>query len=528
MMLGGIAIAGIAALTVVITETIWVRRYPDIAQQSTRFAGLFSGPLGAYFVGYAALNAAVAFPLDTYWHTLYGIDVTLWAPFHIMIISGMALMAFGAMYILASAAQLAARLNERRAERIAQLGMIGAFAAALSLFTLLVAEASAPDRSVSLGFVSFSLFPVLTAFLLGSILVAAVYAIPRKWIATSVVGVSLLFVLIDQLGVPPALTWLMQIEQLTYRAGHANPPPVSLVAASWPLLSLVSAFLIDLCVQRARQRGWSKTRLFTSIAVAVLVGSVPLTIESPLSTQILASSLGIPGALLSLALAGLGAVIGIALGSRVGETTPTLERGREAIISTLWLQRLLLIVGVVGLGVVLVDLGISIAATFPGTTPARVDHVKAGPYPLTVSLYKNPANAGYALAFAVAPTQRVDGSLTYHVESLPGHGVDATPVRATFNTDPNVRNGIQGAAEITVKGPWTLQVVADGPSGHGVASIPITATALPPIPVWVGWTIGFVPFYALYLFFMIRLFGSSTASTPALENRQPRRHLAQD
>src|SRR5256885_7822639 len=52
MMLGGIAIAGIAALTVVITETIWVRRYPDIAQQSTRFAGLFSGPLGAYFVGY--------------------------------------------------------------------------------------------------------------------------------------------------------------------------------------------------------------------------------------------------------------------------------------------------------------------------------------------------------------------------------------------------------------------------------------------------------------------------------------------
>ena len=101
MMLAGITIAGIAAVTVIVTETIWARRYPSMAQQFTPFAGLFSGPLGAYIVGYAALNSAVAFPLDTYWHTLYGIDVTLWAPFHIMIISGMALMAFGAIYMLA-------------------------------------------------------------------------------------------------------------------------------------------------------------------------------------------------------------------------------------------------------------------------------------------------------------------------------------------------------------------------------------------------------------------------------------------
>ena len=174
-------------------------------------------------------------------------------------------------------------------------------------------------------------------------------------------------------------------------------------------------------------------------------------------------------------------------------------------MSKLFLQRMLLIIGVVGLGVVLVDLVISIAATFPGTTPARVDHVTAGPYHLAVSLYTNPANAGYALAFAVAPTQAVDGSLTYQTSSLPGQGVDATPIRATFHTDPNVRNGIQGAAEITVKGPWTLQVTVDGAAGQGVANIPITAVALPPIPVWLGWTIGFVPFYVLCVFFVMQL-----------------------
>src|SRR5712664_4193309 len=174
-------------------------------------------------------------------------------------------------------------------------------------------------------------------------------------------------------------------------------------------------------------------------------------------------------------------------------------------MSKMVLQRLFLMLGVIGLAVVLIDLVISIAATFPGTTPARVDHVTAGPYHLAVSLYTNPANAGYALAFAVAPTQAVAGSLTYHTFSLPGQGVDATPIRATFHTDPNVRNGIQGAAEITVKGPWTLQITVDGPAGQGVANIPVTAMALAPIPVWLGWTLGFIPFYVLGVFFVMQL-----------------------
>jgi len=83
--------------------------------------------------------------------------------------------------------------------------------------------------------------------------------------------------------------------------------------------------------------------------------------------------------------------------------------------------------------------------------------------------------------------------------------VDATPIRATFHADPNVRNGIQGAAEITVKGPWTLHVTVNGAAGQGVANIPITAVALPPIPVWLGWSIGFVPFYVLCVFFVMQL-----------------------
>jgi hypothetical protein len=175
-------------------------------------------------------------------------------------------------------------------------------------------------------------------------------------------------------------------------------------------------------------------------------------------------------------------------------------------MSKMLLQRILLIAGVIALVVVLIDGIYSIAATIPGKTPVRVDHVTAGPYHLAVSMYTYPANAGFALPFAIAPEQAINGALTFHIESLPGPHVDANPVRATFSADPKVRNGIQGAAEITVQGPWTLQVQVDGPAGRGIANVPVTATALPPMPTWLGWLIGFIPFYVLITFFLVQYF----------------------
>lgn len=170
------------------------------------------------------------------------------------------------------------------------------------------------------------------------------------------------------------------------------------------------------------------------------------------------------------------------------------------------LQRILLIAGVIALVIVLIDGAYSIAATIPGKTPVRVDHVTAGPYHLAVSMYTYPANAGFALPFAIAPEQAVNGPLTFRIESLPGQSVNANPVRATFSADPKVHNGIQGTAEITVQGSWTLRVQVDGPAGQGVANVPVTATALPSIPTWLGWFLGFIPFYVVIIFFLVQYF----------------------
>ncbi len=168
------------------------------------------------------------------------------------------------------------------------------------------------------------------------------------------------------------------------------------------------------------------------------------------------------------------------------------------------LQITLLAVGIVALIALVVEIGLSIVATTHGSTPKRVVHVTAGPYALTVSLYDDPANAGFALPFAIAPQQPVNGHLTFNVSSIPGKVVHATPVRASIGPDPNVPGGIQGDAEITVQGPWVLHIAVDGSAWHGVVDVPIMATAPPAIPGWIGWSIGAIPLIGLLVFLLLQ------------------------
>src|SRR5690348_5706431 len=82
LILLGIGVAGVVALVSIFIETAWSRRSYELRASTTDFLGILHGSLGSYLVGYGAVCSAVAFPLDTYWHSLYGIDVSLWAPFH--------------------------------------------------------------------------------------------------------------------------------------------------------------------------------------------------------------------------------------------------------------------------------------------------------------------------------------------------------------------------------------------------------------------------------------------------------------
>jgi hypothetical protein len=54
-----------------------------------------------------------------------------------------------------------------------------------------------------------------------------------------------------------------------------------------------------------------------------------------------------------------------------------------------------------------------------------------------------------------------------------------------------------------------------GPRGPGEAAVPFRATAPPAIPRWLGWVIGFVPFYGLIGFLVLQRPRRRPASVPA-------------
>ena len=326
MMLTGVALSGISGLLVVLIESWWARRNKTITQYSLGFADIFSGPLGAYIIGFAALTAAVAFPLDAYWHALYGIDVAIWAPFHIMFAASMGIVALGVAYMLMSAVHLASTLGTTGSgiRRAATIGAVAALATVLSIFTLLLFDALKNRNLIDLGFITISVFPLLSGILVAFTLVAAAYAIPWRWAATSVSVCYLFLAAIMAVYVQPATNWLLTVERLQYREA---PPSTSVVALEWFLTPLVVAILIDVIMRRARRKQWSQRKLTPILAfTALLSGALPVVFIFPLLPALLVAQAGIGGYLVSLLVGLAGTFVGTYFGRNVGESISSSER----------------------------------------------------------------------------------------------------------------------------------------------------------------------------------------------------------
>ena len=95
-------------------------------------------PAGAVILTACGVFALTGFPLDDVWHRLFGQDVTLWGPTHVMLIGGGSLATLGGMALTAEAVSTLGRDPERdgpKAAYIARRGLlVGGFLVALSSF----------------------------------------------------------------------------------------------------------------------------------------------------------------------------------------------------------------------------------------------------------------------------------------------------------------------------------------------------------------------------------------------------------
>jgi hypothetical protein len=66
---------------------------------SVRITGSWRAPVGGILVAGAGFYALLGFPLDDVWHRLFGQDVTLWGPTHLMLITGAGLSLVGLLVL---------------------------------------------------------------------------------------------------------------------------------------------------------------------------------------------------------------------------------------------------------------------------------------------------------------------------------------------------------------------------------------------------------------------------------------------
>jgi hypothetical protein len=91
-------------------------------------------PIGGLMIAICGASSLAAFPLDDIWHRIFGQDVTLWGPTHLMLIGGASLSVLGAWALHAEGDEERREKNRplSRWTRIREIVLAGSFMVALS------------------------------------------------------------------------------------------------------------------------------------------------------------------------------------------------------------------------------------------------------------------------------------------------------------------------------------------------------------------------------------------------------------
>lgn len=241
----GLGVAGFVALFLVLIETYrYYQRKPGVDNSSTvRVLGFFRAPLGFIMLGFGTLIDFIAAPLDNYWHVLYGIDVTLWSPFHLMGTVGSVFAGLGLLYALSSEV-VVARTSEHISRR--WLGFNGPEWATLFLFALhlgLTFVALTAFKIVMIGSLTVITYPVVLAFPAAMGMVGATQQTRKVGSATAVALFIWVVAGLMQLFVWWALHVGSAIGHIPWR--HDREPYFNVVFVILPVYYLLCALLVD-------------------------------------------------------------------------------------------------------------------------------------------------------------------------------------------------------------------------------------------------------------------------------------------
>lgn len=270
----GMGLTGITALLVVLFQTYryWLGSASVTRRTVSSFFNLFYAPLGIFGIGFAMLGGAVAAPLDDYWHQLYGIDVSIWTPFHMMGLISSCLAQ--ACLMLAFASEY--NRNQARWEqsgtpadrRLTWWALVGLTLVAATLLAKLILAVIPATIGISLTPLQIPLYALLLAILQPLVLVAPLVATRRLGTATlSGLFFGLIQLLINA-AVPALVSWQMAAEGLQLRANNpATLMDLHTLATALPGWLPVAGLAVDLLFfvrLRLTRKNWGFLALLPS------------------------------------------------------------------------------------------------------------------------------------------------------------------------------------------------------------------------------------------------------------------------
>ena len=126
----GVLVAGVLSMALAGTE--------KPTKTAIHLGGDWWAPVGGLMMAACGAFALTGFPLDDIWHRLFGQDVTLWGPTHLMLIGGASLATLGGMVLMGEAITTIGRDPEREGTpwiyHVRRALLVGGFLVALTTF----------------------------------------------------------------------------------------------------------------------------------------------------------------------------------------------------------------------------------------------------------------------------------------------------------------------------------------------------------------------------------------------------------
>ena len=392
------------------------------SRSAVRIVGDWYAPLGGVVMTTCGMFALIGFPLDDVWHRIFGQDVTLWGPTHLMLIGGAAMTLIGIAILMVEAGR--AEPVRKRGELswimwLRRVALSGGLLIGLMVFPVEF-DFGVPQFRMIFG-------PMLVMLAAGVALTAT-----RLWLGRGAAIGAVAFFLLIRGGVSVIVGPVL---------GETTPHFA---------LFVVEALVVEavfLALPRARP-------LTLGLVSGVAIGTIGLASEWAWTNIWMpipwTSNLLPEGAIVGFLAAMAGSLLGVWIGERLAsDTLPRLRTTRNGAIA--------------GAAVVAVLVGFAAFKPAAEGVSARVTLAEAGPGEVVPTVRMSPADAA-------------DGAEFMNITAWQGGGLVISELEATGSP------GVYTTAEpVPVGGSWKTMVRYS--SGNTLNSMPIYLPDDPAIPV---------------------------------------------